>query len=110
VGDDPEAVRGEHVTATARQGDEESLLLIGELARWMALGLANLVNILDPAVIVMGGGLVEAADLLLPRVRSQLAPYVMASERRPLLEVVPAELGERAGAIGAALLAADAAG
>jgi glucokinase len=110
AGGDPEAVRGEHVTATARQGDDESLVLIEDLARWMALGLANLVNVLDPAVIVMGGGLVEAADLLLPPVRAHLADYVMASERRPLLEVVPAELGERAGAIGAALLAAGAVG
>lgn len=109
AGGDPEAVRGEHVTATARQGDDESLVLIEELARWMALGLANLVNILDPAVIVMGGGLVDAADLLLPPVRTLLGTYVMASERRPLLEVVPAMLGDRAGAIGAALLAADAA-
>lgn len=107
AGGDPEAVRGEHVTATARQGDDESLVLIEEMAGWMALGLGNLVNILDPAVVVMGGGLVEAADLLLPPVRRRLEGYVMASDRRPLLEVVPAALGERAGAIGAALLAAD---
>ena len=66
AGGDPEAVRGEHVTASARAGDVESQAVLDELARWIALGLANLVNVLDPALIVIGGGLVEAADLLLP--------------------------------------------
>ena len=74
-------------------------------AHWIALGLANLVNVLDPAVIVIGGGLVEAADLLLPEVRTRFAELVMAGERRPVVPIVAAELGERAGAIGAALLA-----
>jgi glucokinase len=107
AGGDPEAVRGEHVTASARAGDAESQAVLDELARWIALGLANLVNVLDPAVIVIGGGLVEAADLLLPQVRRRFADLVMAGERRPPVPIVPAELGDRAGAIGAALLAAE---
>jgi glucokinase len=105
AGGDPEAVRGEHVTASARAGDAESRAVLDELARWIALGLANLTNVLDPAVIVIGGGLVEAADLLLPEVRVRFAELVMAGEHRPVVPIVPAELGERAGAIGAALLA-----
>jgi len=105
-GGDPDAIRGEHVTAAARLGDAAALGLVDELARWIALGLANLANILDPAVIVIGGGLVEAADLLLPPVREHFAALVMAGERRPPLPIVPARLGEHAGAIGAALLAA----
>ena len=64
-------------------------------------------NVLDPAVIVIGGGLVEAADLLLPEVRRRFADLVMAGERRPPIPIVPAQLGERAGAIGAALLAVE---
>ena len=107
AGGDPDAVRGEHVTAAARQGDAAALELVDELARWIALGLANLANILDPAVIVMAGGLVEAADLLLPPVEQHFASLVMAGDRRPHLPIVAAQLGEHAGAIGAALLAAD---
>ncbi len=107
AGGDPDAVRGEHVTEAARQGDAAALELVDELARWIALGLANLANILDPAVIVMAGGLVEAADLLLPPVEHHFAALVMAGERRPPLPIVAAQLGEHAGAIGAALLAAD---
>ena len=105
AGGDPEAVRGEHVTTSARAGDAESQAVLDELAHWIALGLANLANVLDPAVIVIGGGLVEAADLLLPEVRRHFADLVMAGDRRPAVPIVPAELGERAGAIGAALLA-----
>ena len=107
AGGDPEAVRGEHVTASARSGDAESQAVLDSLAGWIALGLANLVNVLDPAIIVIGGGLVEAADLLLPEVEARFAALVMAGERRPAIPIVPAALGERAGAIGAALLAAS---
>ena len=109
AGGDPEAVRGEHVTAAARAGDPESRVVLGELARWIAMGLANLVNVLDPEVIVIGGGLVEAADLLLPDVRTHFETLVMAGDRRPEVPILPAVLGERAGAIGAAVLAAGAA-
>ena len=105
AGGDPEAVRGEHVTASARAGDAESEAVLEAFAGWIALGLANLVNVLDPAVIVIGGGLVDAADLLLPEVQHRFADLVMAGERRPAVPIVPARFGHRAGAIGAALLA-----
>lgn len=105
AGGNADDVRGEHVTAAARAGDGDAIALLGELAWWIALGLANLVNILDPSVIVVGGGLVEAADLLLPEVRTQFKGLVMAGDERPDVLIVPAALGERAGAIGAAVLA-----
>lgn len=107
AGGDPELVRGEHVTALARQGDAEALAVLHELADWMTLGLANLTNLLDPEVLVIGGGLVEAADLLLPRVRERFPHVVMSGEARTAVRIEPAVLGEEAGAIGAALLAAD---
>jgi glucokinase len=109
AGGDPEAVRGEHVSASARAGDAEALAVLRAFAGWIALGLANLVNVLDPEVIVIGGGLVDAADLLLPEVQERFGELVMAGERRPVVPIVPARLGHRAGAIGAALLAVPAA-
>ena len=108
AGGDPEAVRGEHVTASARAGDAESQAVLDELAHWIALGLANLVNVLDPAVIVIGGGLVEAADLLLPEVRRALRRPRDGRRAAARGADRAGELGERAGAIGAALLAAAA--
>jgi glucokinase len=105
AGGDPEAVRGEHVTATARDGDREAQQVLDAFAGWIALGLANLVNLLDPGVIVIGGGLVEASDLVLPRVQRRFADLLAAGYDRPDVPIVPAQLGHRAGAIGAALLA-----
>lgn len=105
AGGDPEEVRGEHVTAAALEGDEEALTVLDELAAWLAIGLVNLVNLLDPARIVIGGGLVAAGDALLAPTRLHFAAGVVAPDHRPAVEIVPAALGERAGAIGAALLA-----
>ena len=55
-------------------------------------------------MIVIGGGLVDAADLLLPEVRARVGDLTLAGRQRPDVRIVPAALGERAGAIGAALL------
>ena len=104
AGGDPEQVRGEHVTAAARDGDPGALGVVGELAEWIGRGLANLANLLDPGIIVLGGGLMSASDLLLDPVRAAFHDRVMAADLRPPIPIVAAALGERAGAIGAALL------
>jgi glucokinase len=76
-----------------------------ELAWWLGLGLANLANILDPAVIVIGGGLIDAGDVLLDPVREALATLIEGGGARPAIPVLPAALGAGAGAVGAGLLA-----
>ncbi len=105
---DPEAVRGEDVTHAAAAGDRAALAVLEEVGWLLALGLANLAAILDPALFVLAGGLSEASALLLPPTRRHLVGLLEAGERRPAIEVVAAELGDRAGAVGAALLAGDA--
>jgi glucokinase len=105
---DAEAVRGEDVTHAAAAGDREALAVLEEVGWWLALGLANLAAILDPGCFVLGGGLSEASAMLLPPTRRHLVGLLEGGERRPAIEVVAADLGSRAGAIGAALLAADA--
>jgi glucokinase len=107
AGGNPEAVLGEHVTAAARKGDADALGVLDDFAHWVAVGLANVINLMDPALIVIGGGVVEAADLVLPAVREQVAATVLGHRRRPDVPIVAASLGERAGAIGLALLAGD---
>ena len=69
---------------------------------WLAMGLANLANILDPSVIVIGGGLVEAGDVLLAPARAAFHGLVEGADHRPPVPIVAAQLGERAGVIGAA--------
>jgi glucokinase len=105
AGGDPEDVRGEHVTGAALAGDEGARSVVEELGRWVALGLANLTALLDPTRIVVGGGLAEAGELLLEPTRRAFAGIVHGGASRPPVEIVAAELGERAGAVGAALAA-----
>ena len=104
AGGDAEDVRGEHVTTAAMEGDEGALAVMDEFAWYVALGLANLANAFDPQAFVVGGGLVEAGDVLLDPVRRSFASLVEAADHRPPVEILPAALGEHAGAIGAALL------
>ncbi|HET8621282.1 MAG TPA: ROK family protein [Acidimicrobiales bacterium] len=99
-----ELVRGEHVTQAAAEGDPGALAVIETFAGWVAHGVANLVTLLDSELVVIGGGLVEVGDLLLDPVRRAFADQVMAPAARADVRIVAAELGERAGAIGAALL------
>ncbi|MEJ7582766.1 MAG: ROK family protein [Acidimicrobiales bacterium] len=106
AGGECENVRGEHVTAAAESGDPAALKVLEDFGWWVALGIANLVNVLDSEVIVIGGGLVEAGDLVLDPTRRAYAELVLAAEHRPPVDIVSAQLGEHAGAIGAALLAA----
>lgn len=108
AGGDPEAVRGEHVTEAARLGDPEALEVLQSFAWWVAVGLANLVNVLDPDVVVVGGGLVAAGEFLLGPTRRAFHDLVLAAEHRPPARILPADLGTEAGAIGAGLLAVDA--
>jgi glucokinase len=107
AGEDPEAVRGEHVSRAAAAGDGPALEIMDRFGWWVALGLANLVNALDPEVIVIGGGLVDAGDLLLEPVRRSFAELVEAGDLRPAVPIVAATLGPQAGAVGAALLAVE---
>jgi glucokinase len=108
AGGDPESVRGEHVTAAAMAGDDAALAIMGTFGWWVALGVANLVAVLDPEVVVIGGGLSEVGELLLAPVRKAYRDLVMAHDERPPVDIVPAALGEHAGAVGAGLLARDA--
>ena len=105
AGGDAENVKGEHVTAAAAEGDEDAGEVMAAYGWWVALGLANLANVFDPELFVLGGGLVEAGDVLLTPVRTSFAELVEGVEHRPPIGIVAATLGEHAGAIGAALLA-----
>jgi glucokinase len=106
AGGDPEMVRGEHVTAAAAEGDPSALEIMKRFGWWVALGLANLANALDPELIVVGGGLIAAGDVLIEPTRRAFADLVEAPSARKAVRIEPAALGWRAGAIGAGLLAA----
>jgi glucokinase len=104
AGGDPEDVKGEHVTQAAAEGDAQAVEIFNDFAWWLALGLANLANIYDPSVFVLGGGLIEAGDVLMAPTRTAFVDLVEGAEHRAPVDIVPALLGEHAGAIGAAAL------
>jgi glucokinase len=104
AGGDAADVRGEHVTAAAAEGDADAAAVLADFGWWVALGLSNLAEIFDPEAFVLGGGLVEVGPLLLEPVRAAFAGMVTGGRHRPPIAIVPAALGERAGAIGAASL------
>ena len=105
AGGDPQAVRGEHVQAAAREGDPEALAVIDDFARWVALGLANLTNVLDPELFVLGGGLASGSDLYLDPIRRWYGELLYQPHLRPIPRIEFARWGPLAGAVGAALLA-----
>jgi glucokinase len=107
AGGDPEAVRGEHVTMAAAQGDPQAIAIMARYGWWLALGLANLTTLLDPSVIVLGGGVIDAGEVLLGPTREAFAGLVEAGQELRDVVILPAALGPQAGAIGAGILAAD---
>jgi glucokinase len=96
-------IPGAEVTQAALRGDIPARELLADVAGWLALGLANLVAVLDPSFVVVGGGLIAAGDLLLGPARVALEELLEAGGRRPSVPLVAAVTGERAGAIGAAI-------
>ena len=104
AGGDSEAVRGEMVMQAAREGDPDALRVIDDFGRWVALGLVNLTNVLDPQMFVLGGGLAAGADLYLAPIKTWFRELIYQPELRPMPEVAFAYWNERAGAVGAALL------
>lgn len=107
AGGDPEAVKGEHVTAAARTGEPAALEIMRRFGWWVGLGLANLTNLFDPDVIVLGGGLVQAGDVLIEPTRAAFLELVEGATVRPPVAIVAAQMGPEAGAVGAGLLAAS---
>ena len=101
-----DAITSELVMAAAAEGDVDAIAVLDHFAMWMAAGLANLTNAFDPERFVIGGGVSMAAAVFEPALRRHMAERVYASDLRAQPEIRFAELGERAGAIGAALYGA----
>jgi len=105
AGGDPDEIGGPLITEAARAGDPFAIELLATTGRWLGEGIASLTDVLDPAVVVIGGGVSEAGDLLLTPVRAAFRSQLTGRGLRPELEIRRARLGNRAGLIGAADLA-----
>jgi glucokinase len=98
---------GRAVHAAARAGDPVALAALSELGRRLGAAMALAADVLDPEIIVIGGGVSAAADLFLPVARSELREQLTGNEFRPQSRVAVARYGSAASTIGAALIAAE---
>ena len=98
------ASTAQEVVEAARRGEPAALAAVEETARYLGLGIANLVSILNPEMIILGGGLMQAGDLFLPAIRSVMPVWAQpVAAQQVRIELT--QLGEDAGLLGAARLA-----
>jgi glucokinase len=105
----PDSVTGDMVSDAASQGDPAARGILAEVGARLGRGIAGLVNVLDPALVVVGGGASAAGELLLAPARHAYRAAVEGRGERPDVPLVAAALGPDGAAIGAALSAMDAA-
>jgi len=99
---------GPFVTELAHDGDPVARDAMHAIGRALGVGLSSLVNVLNPEVIVIGGGVIAAGEMLLGPARAELQARALLPAR-DAVRVVPAAFGEQAGLVGAALLARESA-
>lgn len=98
-----DAVDARRVVALARDGDGVSIGILAEAGRRLGEGIGGYVNILDPELVIVGGGAAAGAgELLLGPARAACRATVVAPDHRPEVPILAASLGNDAGAIGAA--------
>lgn len=104
AGGDPRKVTPEIIARAAGRGDGAARELLRESGEYLGIALASIVNLLDPEIIVIGGGISRAGELVLGPARATMRRRSMRLEGREI-PVVPAALGDDAGVIGASFLA-----
>jgi glucokinase len=98
----------EEAFTRARAGEPRAAQGIARIGRYLGIGIANMVAVITPDRVVLGGGVSAAADLLLGPIQEELRLRVRTTSLEEV-EIVTAELGTWAGAIGAAIHGAEAA-
>jgi len=96
----------ERVVQAALEEDELALMVLGETGRVLGMAVASIMNLLNVEVVVLGGGVMAAGELILKPLRDEAEKGTVAPAF-DCCRIVPAQLGQDAGIIGAALLARD---
>jgi glucokinase len=102
---DISAITGLMVTEAAYGGDPVAIDAFYQIGTWLGVAMADIVQILDPQVIVVGGGVIEAGPLLLGPARESFLDQLAHRAESPIADVRAAKLGNLAGIVGAADLA-----
>jgi len=100
-----EGLTGKAITDAARDGDPVALAAFNTTGQWLGAGIATLSVILDPASVVIGGGVIDAGEILLKPTREALERTMPFAGKHPYPQIIAAELGNEAGLVGVADLA-----
>jgi glucokinase len=103
---DGREIAGPLVTELAHDGDAAALEVIEVIGSRIGVAIANFANIFNPEVVVIGGGVIAAGELLLGPVRTEVMKRALPPSR-DVVRIVAARFGVEAGMIGAAALAFD---
>lgn len=101
----PAEPTGKEITQAVRRGDPLAVAVMEDFSRWLGQGLSIVADVLDPELIVLGGGVSQDADLYLEGATKAMGQDIVGAGHRPLARVATAELGSAAGMIGVADLA-----
>ena len=104
TGGDPDKVTAKVVLDAAKQGDFNGERIFRRFIHYLALGIVSLINILDPDVIALGGGVSKAGDFLLSALLPEVREHIFYKDL-PSAEILLSQLGNDAGIIGAAMMA-----
>lgn len=96
---------GKAITDAARDGDPVALAAFNTTGQWLGAGIATLSAVLDPACVVIGGGVIDAGEILLAPTRTALERTMPFAGKHPYPRIIAAELGNEAGLVGVADLA-----
>ena len=100
-----QGLTGRAITDAARDGDQVALAAFNTTGQWLGAGIASLSVILDPECVVIGGGVIDAGEILLAPTRAAMERAMPFAGKHPYPEIIPAKLGNEAGLVGAADLA-----
>lgn len=104
---DLKAVTGELVAQAAAEDDRAAIAVLKETGRIVGVGLANVVNIFNPEMIVLGGGVMEGDKVILREALTEVKRCALQANREAV-KIVKSSLGAKAGLLGAAVLAMEA--
>ena len=99
-----EAVDARAVAKAAQKGDQQARAILAGAARALGIGIANVVNILNPPLVVLGGGVMAMKDLMWPLMEKEMRARALKASIAGV-RVLPAELENRSGVMGAVALA-----
>ena len=99
----------EEAVRAAQDGDPRALAGLADVGRYLGIGIANMINVISPDCVVIGGGMAAAGELLFAPIRAEIARRVHMTAPEQV-SLVAAELGIWAGSIGAAVHGAERAG